>query len=405
MAVYKYKVVDANGKNKKGDIEAQDQEQAVSKLRSEGYTVISCDEAGMMDKDIQIGFFKKKVKPRDWSVFCKQFGSVLKAGVTIISALDMMSEQMDNKTLKNILLVAKAHVEKGGTLADGFKQSAKDVPDILISMVAAGEMSGNLEVCFERLASQFEKDGKLQSKIRGALTYPIIVLIVAVVVVIVMVVMVIPQFSDMFADMGMELPAATKLLLWLSDLFRYRWWLIGGIVIVVIVLYRLFAASDVGKHVLGKIAIKIPIFGKMNVMTAAATTARTMSTLMASGIAMVDAVEAVAHMMSNILFEEALMDAKSQIMRGVPLSKPLRDCGIYPTMLPQMIKIGEETGNIEDMMDKVADYYEEQVDVTTDSVTAAMEPLTMVVMAGIVGVIVAGVYGPILSMYEGVDNM
>jgi len=405
MAVYKYKVVDANGKNKKGDIEAQDQEQAVSKLRSEGYTVISCDEAGMMDKDIQIGFLKKKVKARDWSVFCKQFGSVLKAGVTIISALDMMSEQMDNKTLKNILLVAKAHVEKGGTLADGFKQSAKDVPDILISMVAAGELSGNLEICFERLSTQFEKDGKLQSKIRGALTYPIIVLIVAVIVVIVMVVMVIPQFSDMFADMGMDLPAATKLLLWLSDLFRYRWWLVAGIVAVIIVLYKLFAASDVGKHTLGKIAIKIPIFGKMNVMTAAATTARTMSTLMASGIAMVDAVEAVAHMMNNILFEEALMDAKSQIMRGVPLSKPIRDCGIYPTMLPQMIKIGEETGNIEDMMDKVADYYEDQVDVTTDNVTAAMEPLTMVVMAGIVGVIVAGVYGPILSMYTGMDNL
>ncbi len=405
MAVYKYKVVDANGKNKKGDIEAQDQEQAISKLRSEGYTVVSCDEAGMMDKDIQIGFLKKKVKPRDWSVFCKQFGSVLKAGVTIISALDMMSEQMDNKTLKNILLVAKAHVEKGGTLADGFKQSAKDVPDILISMVAAGELSGNLEICFERLSTQFEKDGKLQSKIRGALTYPIIVLIVAIVVVIVMVVMVIPQFSDMFADMGMELPAATKLLLWLSDLFRYRWWLVTIIVAIIIVAYKLFAASDVGKHVLGKIAIKVPIFGKMNVMTAAATTARTMSTLMASGIAMVDAVEAVAHMMSNIWFEEALMDAKSQIMRGVPLSKPIRDCGIYPTMLPQMIKIGEETGNIEDMMDKVADYYEDQVDVTTDNVTAAMEPLTMVVMAGIVGVIVAGVYGPILSMYTGMDNL
>ncbi|MBQ8983947.1 MAG: type II secretion system F family protein [Lachnospiraceae bacterium] len=405
MAVYKYKVVDANGKNKKGDIEAQDQEQAISKLRSEGYTVISCDEAGMMDKDIQIGFLKKKVKPRDWSVFCKQFGSVLRAGVTIISALDMMSEQMDNKTLKNILLVAKAHVEKGGTLADGFKQSAKDVPDILISMVAAGELSGNLEVCFERLSTQFEKDGKLQAKIRGALTYPIIVLIVAVIVVIVMVVMVIPQFSDMFADMGMDLPAATKLLLWLSDLFRYRWWLVLGIVAVIVVLYKLFAASDFGKHFLGKFAIKVPIFGKMNVMTAAATTARTMSTLMASGIAMVDAVEAVAHMMSNILFEEALMDAKSQIMRGVPLSKPIRDCGIFPTMLPQMIKIGEETGNIEDMMDKVADYYEDQVDVTTDNVTAAMEPLTMVVMAGIVGVIVAGVYGPILSMYTGMDNL
>lgn len=404
MAVYKYKVVDANGKNKKGDIDAQNRDQAVDKLKAEGFTVISCDEAGAMDKDLNFNI-PTKIKPRDWSVFCKQFGSVLKAGVTIISALDMMSDQMDNKTLQGILLDVKAYVEKGGTLADGFKQHSKKVPPLMISMIAAGEMSGNLEICFERLATQFEKDGKLQSKIKGALTYPIIVLIVAIVVVIVMVVAVIPTFSDMFADMGMDLPAATKLLLWLSDLFRYRWYIVAAIVIGVVVIYKLFSASDVGKHVLGKFAIKVPIFGKLNVMTAAATTARTMSTLMASGIAMVDAVESVAGMMSNVLYYEALMDAKLQIMKGVPLSKPIRDCGIFPTMLPQMIKIGEETGNIEDMMDKVADYYEEQVDVTTESVTAAMEPLTMVVMAGIVGVIVAGVYGPILSMYNGMDNL
>ena len=152
-------------------------------------------------------------------------------------------------------------------------------------------------------------------------------------------------------------------------------------------------------------AIKVPIFGKLNVMSAAASTARTLSTLMASGIALVDAVDSVSEMMGNILFKEALLDAKSQIMKGVPLSKPIRDCGIFPSMLPQMIKIGEETGNIEDMMDKVADYYEEQVDMTTEQVTTAMEPLTMVVMAGIVGIIVAGVYGPILSMYNGMDNL
>lgn len=404
MAVYKYKVVDASGKNKKGDIEAQSRDQAVDKLKAEGFTVVSCDEAGAMDKDINISI-PQKIKPRDWSVFCKQFGSVLKAGVTIISALDMMSDQMDNKTLQSILLDVKAYVEKGGTLADGFRQHEKKVPPLVISMIAAGEMSGNLEVCFERLAIQFEKDGKLQGKIKSALTYPVIVLIVAVVVVIIMVVAVIPTFADMFADMGTELPAATKLLLWLSELFKTKWWLIAIIVVAVVFLYRTFAASNIGKHILGKIAIKVPIFGKLNVMTAAATTARTMSTLMASGIAMVDAVESVAGMMSNILYEEALMEAKLQIMKGVPLSKPIRDCGIFPTMLPQMIKIGEETGNIEDMMDKVADYYEEQVDLTTESVTAAMEPLTMVVMAGIVGIIVAGVYGPILSMYNNMDNL
>ena len=220
-----------------------------------------------------------------------------------------------------------------------------------------------------------------------------------------MVVAVIPQFSDMFADMGMDLPAATKLLLWLSDLFRYRWWLVAIIVIAIVAIYKMFAATNSGKHILGKISIKMPIFGKLTVMQAAANTARTLSTLMASGIALVDAVEAVSEMMSNIWFKEALLNAKDQIMKGVPLSKPIRDAGIFPSMLPQMIKIGEETGNIEDMMDKVADYYEEQVDMTTDQVTTAMEPLTMVVMAGIVGIIVAGVYGPILSMYNGMDNL
>lgn len=404
MAVYKYKVVDASGKAKKGEIEAQNQEQAVSKLKSDGFTVVSCNEAGAMDKDININI-NAKIKPRDLSVFCKQFGSVLKAGVTIISALDMMGEQMDNKTLQRVLRETKMYVEKGGTLADGFRQHSKVIPPIMISMIAAGEMSGNLEVCFERLAVQFEKDSKLQGKIKGALTYPVIVLIVAVIVIIVMVVAVIPTFSDMFADMGMELPMATKLLLWLSDLFRFRWWLVLIIIAAVVGAYKLFAASDVGKHVLGQFAIKVPIFGKLNVMSAAASTARTLSTLMASGIALVDAVDSVAEMMNNILFKEALLDAKNQIMKGVPLSKPIRDCGIFPSMLPQMIKIGEETGNIEDMMDKVADYYEEQVDMTTEQVTTAMEPLTMVVMAGIVGVIVAGVYGPILSMYNGMDNL
>lgn len=404
MAVYKYKVVDAGGKNKKGEIEAQSQEQAVSKLKADGFTVVSCNEAGAMDKDINLNI-QKKIKPRDLSIFCKQFGSILNAGVTIISALDMMSDQMDNKTLQQVLRETKAYVEKGGTLADGFRQHSKVIPELMVSMIAAGEMSGNLETCFERLSIQFAKQGSLNAKIKSALTYPIIVLIVAVIVVIVMVVAVIPQFSDMFADMGMDLPGATKMLLWLSDLFRYQWWLVLIIVGVIVGAYKLFSASDVGKHVIGKFTMKVPIFGKLTVMSAAANVARTLSTLMASGISLVDSVEAVSKMMNNVWYREALLDARDQIMKGVPLSKPIRDCGIFPTMLPQMIKIGEETGNIEDMMDKVADYYEEQVDITTENVTTAMEPLTMVVMAGIVGVIVAGVYGPILQMYEGMDDL
>ena len=307
--------------------------------------------------------------------------------------------------MQKVLRDAKAHVEKGGTLGDGFRLNADKLPPIMISMVDAGELSGNLEVCFERLAIQFEKDGKLAGKIKSALTYPIIVLIIAIVVIIVMVVMVIPKFEDMFADMGTELPLATKFLVFLSNVFVHYWWLIGIIVVALVIGFNIFKKTDLGKHIIGKILIKLPIFGKMNVMSAAATTSRTLATLMASGISLVDGVEAVAKMMTNVWFEEALMNAKEQVMKGVPLSKPIRDSALYPTMLPQMIKIGEETGNIEDMMDKVADYFEEQVDITTEAVTAAMEPMTMVLLAGIVGLIVAGVYGPIISMYNNIDNL
>lgn len=399
MAQYNYKAMDKNGKAKKGSIEAINLDKAKEKLKSEGLIVQDIKEQGAGKKG-----GGKKVKDKDLAVFCKQFLAVLNAGVTIISALEMMSEQLENKTLKRALQEAQAYVQKGGTLADAFKLNPKVFPPIMINMTAAGEMSGNLEICFDRLTTHFETANALHSKVKGAVTYPIVILIVVVAVVAVLLVGVIPQFSQMFDDLGSELPAATQMLVNLSDFLQHKWYILVIIVAAIVFGLKAFGKTEPGSLMYAKIGIKFPLFGNLTIKSAAATFSRTMATLMASGISLIDAVEQVAKMINNRIIREALLDAKTQIAKGVPLSKPLRDCGIFPPMLPQMTKIGEETGNIEDMMDKVADYYEMEVNDATDALTAAMEPLIIVIMGVVVGGIVMAIYSPMLSMYDAVDN-
>ena len=399
MAQYNYKAMDKNGKAKKGSIEAINLDKAKEKLKSEGLIVQDIKEQGTGKKG-----GGKKVKDKDLAVFCKQFSAVLNAGVTIISALEMMSEQLENKTLKRALQEAQAYVQKGGTLADAFKLNPKVFPPIMINMTAAGEMSGNLEICFDRLTTHFETANALHSKVKGAVTYPIVILIVVVAVVAVLLVGVIPQFSQMFDDLGSELPAATQMLVNLSNFLQHKWLILVIVVAAIVFGLKAFGKTEPGSLMYAKIGMKAPLFGNLTVKSAAATFSRTMATLMASGISLIDAVEQVAKMINNRIIREALLDAKTQIAKGVPLSKPLRDCGIFPPMLPQMTKIGEETGNIEDMMDKVADYYEMEVNDATDALTAAMEPLIIVIMGVVVGGIVMAIYSPMLSMYDAVDS-
>lgn len=400
MAQYNYRAMDKSGKSKKGTIEAVSEDKAKERLRTEGLIIQDLKEQSSGG----IKFGSKKVKDKDLAVFCKQFVAILNAGVTIITALEMLSEQLDNRTLKIALQEAQAHVQKGGTLADAFKLNPKVFPPIMINMVSAGEMSGNLEVCFERLTTHFENANKLKSKVKGAMTYPIVILCVVIAVVVVLLIKVIPQFSEMFEDMGTELPKATQMLVNLSEFLQHSGWLLALIVVGIVLLLKYFGKTESGSLLYAKIGLKMPLFGNLTVKSAAATFSRTLSTLMASGIPLIDAVEQVAKMMNNRIIREGLLDARNQVAKGVPLSKPLRDMDIFPTMLPQMTKIGEETGNIEDMMDKVAEYYEMEVNAATDALTAMMEPMIIVLMAVVVGGIVLAIYSPMLSMYDAVDN-
>lgn len=401
MAVFNYKVVDKDGKNKKGTIEAPNRDGAEKKLKSDGYSIMSLTE---QNNPFSGGLIKKKVKSRDLGVFCKQFSAVVKAGVTIISALELMGDQIENPTLKRAVMDAKTYVEKGGTLADALRVNSDVFPPIMINMVAAGELSGNLEVCLDRLVEHFEKDNALSSKIKGAMVYPIVVFIVMIIVVIVVMIAVIPNFTSMFEDMGTKLPLATRMMVAASNFIIHKWYILIIVVAAIVFGCKAFKKSSVGEQFFSNIAIKAPVFGNLTIKSACSRFARTMSTLMASGISMIDAVEQVAKMMDNKIIRDGLMDAKTQVAKGIPLSKPLKDMEVLPPMLSAMTKIGEETGDIEEMLSKVADYYDEEVEAATNKLTAAMEPLIMVVLACIVGMIVAAVYGPIMSMYDAMDQ-
>ena len=403
MANYVYNVLDTNGKTKKGNLEANDLEQAQLMLKKEGLTIISIDEGGALDKEISFGI-KKSIKPREFSVLCKQFVSILQAGVPIISALEMLHEQSVNPTLKQALADVREYVQKGESLASAMENTG-EFPSILINMIAAGEASGSLEIAFDRMATHFEKDARIKGMIKKAMIYPCVVLVVAVVVIIIMMVLVIPNFVGMFADMDVELPAITKFVMAASDFVIHDWFILVGIVVAIAIGFTAFKSNDNGAHIIAKVTLSIPIFGDMVTKTACSRFSRTLSTLMAAGMSLIEAIDITAKTMDNLLYKEALIDTKEQVAKGIPLSQPLIETGLFPAMICQMTQIGEETGNIEEMLNKCADYYDEEVELATQSLSAAMEPLIIVMLAGIVGVIVMAVMQPMFTMYSAMDNL
>lgn len=406
MAVYKYTAFDKAGKTITGTIEADNEQRAAEQLKKEGKMPTEIKEQGILDKDINMAdLFKKKIPVRDMSIFCRQFVSMHRAGVTILETMRMLTEQTENERLRNGLQDVYLGVQKGESLAASMAKAPDVFPKLLIHMVSAGEASGSLDVAFERMAIQFEKSAKIQGLVKKTMVYPIMVLIVAVVVVIVMLTYIVPTFMNMFADMDIEMPAITLAVVAASDWLKANWLLALVIAIVVFFAGRWFVRTETGEIFVAKMAIKIPLFADLTVKQNAAKFARNLSTMLAAGISMPDAVEIVAETMSNRYFTTAMKDARSDVMQGVPLSQPIEKCGLFPPMVHHMVRIGEETGNIESMLDTLAEYYEEEVEVATESLMAALEPLMIIGLAAICMVIIGAVLAPMASMYTGLDNL
>lgn len=404
MATYGYKAITKAGKEVKGSLEADNKDLAMAELRRQELTVIDLGEQSFLTKDIdiQIGGWPKA---RDLSVMCRQFVSMTKAGVSILESLKMLCEQTENKRLQEALKEVRISVEKGETLADSMAEHPKVFPAIMVNMVAAGEASGSLETALDRVAVQLEKNSKTQAMLKKAMIYPVVVCIVAVVVTIVMLVKVIPSYEDMFADLGTDLPWITKFYVNMSHGIRDYWFIIIPIVIAIAIGIKYFAGTNPGKHVFGKITLKLPLFKKLTVKSAAAMMARTLSTLIGAGVPLIEAVDIVSGVMSNIYFKEALQDAREEITIGMPLSRPLQESGLFPPMVYQMIRIGEEAGSTEEMLDKIADYYDEEVEMEIQSFMAALEPMIIIVLAIVVGGLIAACMAPMVSMYAALDNL
>lgn len=400
MPNFKYVAYSKEGKEVKGTIEAADKDEAVYKLKEEGQMVVSVDKGSALDQDLNLSFGKKKASTRDLSVFCRQFVSISTAGVAIVDALEMLGDQTENKALQEAIYNVKASVQKGDTLANSMRRQDGIFPPMMVNMVEAGESSGSLEVAFERMAIQFEKSTKIKSLVKKSMIYPIALTVIVVGVVIVMMILVIPTFSDMYADMGQELPALTRGVVALSDFIVGKWYILIAIIAVAVIAIKAFVATDTGKYVKADLGMKMPIFGKLTVKSASAQFARNLSTLTAAGISMVDALEIVAKTMSNLRFKDAVLEAKEKVTQGRPLSEPLKASAVFPNMIIHMIGIGEETGNMDDMLITAATYYEEEVEVATEQVSAVIEPLLIVVMAGIVGTIIMSVLIPMFGMYD-----
>lgn len=403
MPVFDYEAIDQNGRKKKGSLEGNDIQAVKNSLKTQGLVPVSVQKQTILTKDLDISI-GKQVSSKELAIFCRQFSSIINAGVTIVSALEMLYEQSENKYLSKAVREVQTAVEKGESLAEGMRSQPKVFPEILVNMIEAGEASGSLDVAFDRMTTHFEKSDTLKSTVKNAMIYPVVVIIVSIAVVILMMVKVVPSFLDMFEQVDGELPAITKMVIAISNFITSHGLFLSLVLVSVIAVFCIYKNSDKGRYQLSVLALKLPFIGKLVRKSSAATFTRTLSTLLASGISLIEAVEITAKVVDNQVFKEVLLQAKDEVERGVALSEPLEASGVFPPMVYRMIRIGEETGNMESMLDKVADFYEEDVENATKALMTIMEPLIIIVLALVVGTIMLAVMSPMFELYNSVSN-
>ena len=384
-------------------VEASSIETARASLRSAGYMVMDIKAQSDLNRDIDLPFLGKP-KPKEMAVFCRQFASILRAGVPIAGALGMLGQQTPNKKLRDAVRTMQSDLEKGSTLADAMKRHRNVFNGMLCSMVSAGEESGNLETVFDQMEVYFEKSSKTRSAVKGAMMYPIILAVVMVIVVIVMMVKIVPMFLQSFEGLNMELPKLTQIVVAVSGWFGRWWWLVILGMIGASIGLSFFGRTNRGKHIFGLLARKIPVVKDLTVKGACATFCRTQSLLQQSGLSLTEGLALTAENMTNVWYREAVEQARGLVMRGVPLATALRDVGVFPPMVVNMVGIGEESGDMIGMLVKTADYYDEEVSQATARLLAMLQPALILFMAGFVVIIVLAIFLPMLNMTQAYDQ-
>ena len=403
MPGFNYTAINRNGKRVRSSLDASSIETAKSSLRGAGYTILDIKEQTTLNRDIEIPFLGNP-KAKDMAVFCRQFVSILRAGVSVASVLAMLVQQTGNKKLRAAIREMQADVEKGESLATSMRRHPKIFPAILVNMVSAGEASGNLEESFRQMELYFERSKRTKSKVTSAMIYPCVLIVVMIVVLIVMMTKIIPNFLKTFEDMDAELPKLTLGVMAVCEWFKSWWWVPLLVLVALIVGGVLFHRTDKGKHFFGWLARKTPVVGNLTVKTACATFCRTMEVLIGSGLTLTDSMDLAASNMGNIYYLEAIRDARALVAEGTPLRESLVRTGIFPAMVSNLVGVGEETGDLQSMMGKVADYYDEEVDEATKKLLNLMEPAIIIFMAVFVVIIVLAIYLPMINMTKAFDK-
>lgn len=397
MPEFIYKAQNESGNILKGRMEASDEMYVLQSLKTKGYYPVEIKRMAP-SRDIKMDIFGK-VGLKDIAVFCRQFATVISAGLTIVSGLDIMRQQTENHKLKTILDKVFEEVQKGRSLSETMRQF-KEFPALFINMVEAGEASGRLDEMLERMAVFYEKESKLKQKIKSAMMYPVIISIFAIVVVIFLVTNIMPMFVDMFKGFNAELPLPTRIVLGLSDVFRNYWYIVIISITVIIYALKRYGKTEEGRYKAHSIMLKLPIFGKINKKVLTSRFARTLSILMGSGIPIIQAMEIVEKTITNAVVEKGIKKCREDIRKGSALSKPIAEIGIFPPMLIEMISIGEETGTLDTMLSKTAQFYDEEVDILVAGLTTLIEPVIIVVLGGVIGFIIVSIMLPMFDMYQ-----
>ena len=398
--VYRCKEIDLRGRVIESVYRAESKSEIVNLIRSKGHTPVSVTVEEEKGKDImQVEVFQKKVKVNDISIFCKQLHTMLNAGMPLLTSLDVLGAQTENKRLAGTVKSMATQVQKGDVLSVTMRQHKKIFPSLLVNMIEAGELTGNLDNVLLKMSEHYTKENKINSKIKGAMMYPMILSILVVTVVVFMLTFVLPTFMTMFTSSGTQLPLPTRILLAISDALTTYWYLfVGGLLAIIFTMSRLLKTTD-GKRVIHKLQLKIPVLKTSIAKIATSRFTRTLSTLLASGIPIIQALETSASVTGNQVVIDGIQTVTEDIKKGIVLSSLLKKVGVFPPMVISMVNIGEESGALEEMLSKTADYYDEELDVAISRMIGILEPLMIVVMALIVGFIVVAMIMPMFDMY------
>jgi len=396
VITYQWRGRTVGGENVSGELTVKNRGEALAQLRKKKIIVTS-----VRPKPKEVSFklpLGGGISTKDQAVFTRQFATMINAGLPLVQCLDILSRQLDKQVFRDTTRKVMNDIEAGSTLTESLAKHPKAWDELYVNMVNAGETGGILDTILMRLAEYIEKIEALKRKVKGAMMYPAVVLLVAIVATLFMLIFIIPTFAKMFADFGAELPLPTKIVLMISNAIRAWWWAGLGAIIAGIFGFRKYYASDKGKHVVDALMLRMPVLGDVLRKGSVSRFTRTLGTLVSSGVPILDGLEITAKTAGNVIVKDAVMMARASIREGDTIANPLRQSGVFPPMVVQMITVGEETGALDEMLTKIADFYDSEVDTAVEALTSVIEPVMIVFMGAIVGAMVVAMYLPIFRM-------